>query len=168
MTPETPPEWIFLGYRVKKPYPFFGQLVCCLGDVLCEPPDDLEQRWDFNRASCYESPEVAWNTVSPSDPGFRLFAYELLPLRLFEGQIPKRFPVDDILELGLPELPENQAIAKELTFLGFDVVELFGSGWAHSLFCDSGLGSSDELNRFGLFDDLKAAMEGCAHANKAV
>lgn len=167
------PEMIFLGYRVKRPWRLGpGQhpmeWVCCVGESLCEPPERWVDRWDFNRANCYASPDAAWATVAGDRAEYRLFAYDLLPLDVWDGESPEVKAVDEILHPGLPELPPSRLADDGLSELGYDVAEAqFGHlGFPHSPLVNNGFAHEFPTNRYALLDDLETAIRACEVINE--
>jgi hypothetical protein len=79
----------FLGFRAKQPwvpdaawFPVRSTpvtAVCSVSDCLSKPPPGWIDRWDFNRASCYDSETAALASLPPTlAPRYVCFAYHLL------------------------------------------------------------------------------------------
>lgn len=157
---------IFLGYRVKKrwrpearwdPQNTTGVIeVCSVSDCIAAPPDDWVQRWDFNRATCYDTPQAAEATIPPCErTSYRLFAYWLV---LDGGEVADAI-VEKAFVTGLPPLPGTLG-PSDWELLGFDVVGLSNKvlGFEHSPLSCNGLVQSEQVNRFCLVDDRERAL----------
>ncbi len=158
---------VFLGFRVKRPWELPSEMICCVGDNLCEPPDGWIDRWDFNRASCYGSPELAWSTVPGNPSPYRLFAYFLFPIDLYEGEPPAAVSLGEIFSDLLPDLPRALTDISDFVQLGYDVAEHnFGFlGYAYSPLLTNGFAKDFPTNRFGLLDSLETAFRACEAIN---
>lgn len=162
------PDFVFLGYRAKRPLEWGSfKPICCVGDSLCEPPEGWMQREDSNRACCYPTPEAAWATVPGDRAAYRLFAYALLPLDLYDGEPPELAPLDEIFSDSLPDLPNPPSGAFDMAELGYDVAEhRFGDlGYPHSPLMNNAFGRDFPVNRYGLLDDLATALRACEVIN---
>ncbi|RYG46999.1 hypothetical protein EON79_08595 [bacterium] len=162
------PEWVFLGYRVKRPYEAWGLRICCVGESLCEPPEGWVDRWDFNIGSCYSTPEDAWATVSSKHDTYRLFAYDLLPLWLCTGDEPEAVPVEEILDTGLIALPPRPSELLGMKELGYDVAERFSLHWPYSPLLNNGFSEEFTTNGYGLIDDIEVALQACCRINERI
>ena len=169
---EPTPPMIFLGYRAKRPWaPGPGwepiELICGVGEDLCEPPEGWMERWDANRASCYETPEAAWATVTDDRERYRLFAYDFLPIYFDEGAPPKAVPLDEIFRADSPDLPTSRPDLGGMTELGYDIAEknLAFDNFPMSPLVTSGFAHSFPVNRYGLIVDLPTAIEACGVIN---
>ena len=157
---------IFLGYRVKRrwrpdarwdPQNRTGVIeACSVSDCLAAPPDEWVQRWDFNRATCYATPQAAEATIPPSErTSYWLYAYWLVADASEQA--------DAIVEMafvtGLPPLPGTPG-PSDYELLGFDVVGLSNNalGFEHSPLSCNGLAQSKNVNRFCLIDDRERAL----------
>lgn len=166
------PSLVFLGYRAKRPWdpgPTWAPIerICCVGDNLCEPPEGWTERWDFNRASCYPTPETAWATVGRDRAAYRLFAYFLLQAALYDGKPPAAVSLEEIFSAGLPDLPDLPSEPLGVPALGYDVAEHNPAslGYAYSPLVTNGFSQDFRTNRYGLLDHLAAAVRACEVIN---
>jgi len=134
--------------------PFAGHVrqIASVSECLAKRPDGWVQRWDFNRATCWNTETAAWACVpDDSKSDFRLFAYRIVPLRALDDLFPKDLP-------ALPQEPVFLPYAR----IGFDVVErntamgMLGFGCS-PLSCN-GMAESIPVHEFCLFDDLETAL----------
>lgn len=164
--------FIFLGYRVKQPWatgPEWApiELICSVGQDLCEPPENWVSRWDFNRAFCYPTPEAAWATVEEGQAAYRLFAYFILPVRLYDGKPPTLIPLDEIFDRNFPGLPDQSAIPPEMVELGYDIAEhqFEEIGYPFSPLVTNGFAHEFPTNRYGLIEERFVATRACEIIN---
>lgn len=158
------PDFVFLGYCVKRAYtmPFAGRDldISSVSECIAKRPDDWVKRWDFNRATCWNTEAEAWACVpDESKSEIDLFAYRIL-LRLFDTSgIEKLVTIDQLFPAGMPELPSASPPYQRL---GYDVVErelatgMLGFGCS-PLSCN-GMAESIPVNDFCLIDDLETAL----------
>ncbi|RYG32113.1 hypothetical protein EON81_21405 [bacterium] len=172
---EASSEFVFLGYRVKRPWaPGPGwepiELVCNAGDDMCEPPDGWVERWDWNRASCYATPEAAWATVTEDSDGYRLFAYDLLPFRFGGAHPPTAVPLDEIFRNDVAKFPDQMFETPAMTEIGYDVAEknLPVDSFPYSPLVTNGFAGEFTVNLYGLIVDLAVATEACSAINEAM
>lgn len=166
------PSLVFLGYRIKRPWdpgPDWAPIerVCCVGDSLCKPPEGWIDRWDFNRAFCYATPEAAWSTLEGDRAAYRLFAYFLLPLDLYDGEAPEVAPLGDVFSDSFSDLPGPPFEPLDMVPLGYDVAECKDDllGLPYSPLVNNGFSHDFRTNRYGLLDDLATAMRACEVIN---
>lgn len=179
-TPKVPrPEPVFLGYAHKECPPRPDWLsdprVVDLANVTeCNlpRPDGWQQRWDFNAAGYYGSPEQAQAAlVGSGDSGdFRLFAYDFYPVRFDHYG---RWVVVGLAwvfgdDLQLPQRPTTKT---GFEFLGYDAVQrwaelepgevseraLVGGFGCSPLFCNN-LSHEHHVNAHCLIDDWDDAV----------
>jgi hypothetical protein len=78
------PEPIFIGFRARKPTApsgFRTPEVCNISEYINEMPPGWIERWDFNRASCYNSEEEARATIpAGTEDQYVMFAYRMFPV----------------------------------------------------------------------------------------
>ena len=150
------PDSVFLGFCAKRKMtaPFAGQVrqIASVSECLSKRPDDWVQRWDFNRATCWNTEAAAWACVpTDSQSDFTLFAYRIVPSRPFDDLFPKDLP-------ALPQEPEFLPYHR----IGYDVVErnpamgMLGFGCS-PLSCN-GMAESIPVNEFCLLEDLESAL----------
>ena len=156
------PDSVFLGFCAKRKMtaPFAGQVrqIASVSECLAKRPDDWVKRWDFNRATCWNTEAAAWACVpADSHSDFTLFAYRIV---LLPTIIPLR-ALDDLFPGDLPALPPEPDILP-YNRIGFDVVErnaamgMLGFGCS-PLSCNS-MAESIPVNKFCLLDDLESAL----------
>jgi len=148
------PDSVFLGFCAKRKMtaPFAGHVrqIASVSECLSKRPDDWVKRWDFNRATCWNTEAAAWACV-PDDarPDFNLFAYRMVPLLMLDDLFPKDLPT-------LPQKPELLAYDQ----LGYDVAErnpaILGFGCS-PLSCN-GMAENIPVNEFCLIGDLESAL----------
>ena len=150
------PDSVFLGFCAKRRMtaPFAGQVrqIASVSECLAKRPDDWIKRWDFNRATCWNTEAAAWACVpAESKPDFTLFAYRIVPLH----------PLDDLFPKDLPALPQEPDLLP-YDRIGYDIVErnaaigMLGFGCS-PLSCNS-MAESIPVNDFCLLDDLESAL----------
>jgi hypothetical protein len=116
------------------------------------------QRWDFNRACCYDTEAVALATAN-GQSGFQLLAYALVEAKLDAAgnQIP--VAAGSILVEGLPDLPTG-SVPSDFVPLGYDVVCIqpnYMDFNCSPLSCN-GLAREMAVNRHCLIEDLEEAI----------
>ena len=123
------PKPMFLGYALKAylPRPTWheDQRVRFIGSVTeCNAarPDGWTDRWDFNAAGYYETPEDAEAACCGelSRDRFAMFAYELFPLRFFGGHV-AAVQEAAVFEDGVQVASRH--LAPGFEFIGYDAVE---------------------------------------------
>ena len=103
------PKPIFIGFRAKivaAPNGLDIPKVCSMSDCTNQMPPDWVQRWDFNRASCYNSEEEARATLpARSEDEYTLLAYRMFPVA-YTPSAPKKI---DLVVRRSPAMgsPEN-------------------------------------------------------------
>src|SRR5436190_2507921 len=165
-------EPVFLGFCVKKPWVPSGEwfqpvdthvvAVCSVSECLAKRPPHWIDRWDFNRACCYDGEAAALATIPPGDENhFACFAYRLLPVTCdAEG---RRVPVDpdtlfDPRLPCLPSLPARDATPARYARLGYDVVSVGTTmGFECSPLSCNGMANELPVNPYCLVDELARA-----------
>jgi len=75
---------IFIDFRVKivnAQSAFDPHEVCSMSDCINDMPPSWEDRWDFNRASCYNAEQEVWATIpNGSEEDYVMFAYRMFPV----------------------------------------------------------------------------------------
>jgi len=133
------PDSVFLGFCAKRRMtaPFAGQVrqIASVSECLAKRPDDWIKRWDFNRATCWNTEAAAWACV-PDDakPDFNLFAYRIVP----------SLTLDDLFPKDLPALPQEPDLLP-YDRIGYDIAERNAA-------------ESIPVNEFCLLDDLESAL----------
>jgi hypothetical protein len=163
---------LFLGFRTKRqwipPSDWCSkrtapvEQVCSVCDCLSSPPDGWVDRWDFNRACCYETEAGALATVPPSaKDDFELFAYSLTGEKLDANGARVTVQPDDFLDVGLPPLPSKPTGGLPgFEPLGWDVVSHEGHlGFGHSPLSCNAMAEEVPVNRFCLIDNLDDALK---------
>ena len=156
------PEFVFLGYCAKQVVTLQDREIASVSECIAKRPPDWVARWDFNRATCWDSESGALACVPADSPEpYRLFAYRVLPL-LFDASAEARvIGVNELFPSDLPALPSG-APPENYRKLGYDVVErniamgILGFGCS-PLSCNN---MADEIpvNRFCLIGSLDAAL----------
>jgi len=149
------PDFVFLGYCAKRSF----KDIASVSDCLSKRSDKWVERWDFNRATCWNTESDAWACVpDESKSEFKLFAYRILPLLFDTSGIEKPVTVDQLFQADMPALPSATPPYQRL---GYDVVErdvatgMLGFGCS-PLSCN-GMAESIPVNEFCLIDDLETA-----------
>lgn len=172
------PEPVFLGYCYKTHDPRPAWLndsrvvdIASVTECNLPRPDGWIERWDFNAAGLYNTPEAAEAArVASNDPGrFTLFGYEFYPLRF--DHYGNAVPIDASAVFGqtndLPPRPKGAGFE----FLGYDVVQrwaeekpghsqeqVLGGGFGCSpLFCNH-CASQHPVNQHCLLTDWQDAI----------
>jgi len=133
---------------------FAGEVrqIASVSECLSKRPSGWVKRWDFNRATCWNT-ESAARACVPDDlePEFKLFAYRIVPLVPLENLFPTDLP-------ALPQEPEFLPYDR----IGYDVVERSAAmgmlGFGCSPLSCNGMAESIPVNEFCLLDDLKSAL----------
>ena len=141
------PPAVFLGFSAKKywapPLDWWNaawtahiQEVCNASACLSKRPPAWVERWDFNRASCWND-EAAAITCVPDEfrDAFRVYAYRAIPL-IFGGDAPPRHrPSDQFFFSDLPPLPPEPALPEyqrlDMVRRSFTVFALKFCEWLH-------------------------------------
>ena len=94
--------------------------ICSVSDCIAEPPEGWENRWDFNRAWCYDSEDAALATVPAEQvEHYELFAYRLYGVEFPEGGEPCVCAIEEMLSSSLPQLPDEPDLSSYLR-IGYD------------------------------------------------
>jgi hypothetical protein len=161
---------VVLGFRVKEPWvpdaAWFPaeeasvRVVCSVSDCLSEPPPGWVDRWDFNRARCYDSEAAALATIPLGDGArYACFLYRLVPAVLDDDG--RRVPVDpdEVFDDRLPPLPAPAAPPAGYVRLGYDVVSIGSTdGFECSPLSCNGMAGEIPVNRYCLLDDVERAL----------
>lgn len=158
------PDFAFLGYCAKRSLkaPFAGRDrgIASVSNCLSKRPDKWVERWDFNRAACWNTEAGAWACVpDESKSEFEIFVYRILPLLFDASRIEKPVTLDQPFPGDLPGLPSAQPRYRRI---GYDVVERNASmgmlGFGCSPLSCNGMAESIPVNEFCLIDDLETAL----------
>ena len=150
------PDSVFLGFCAKRKItaPFSGQVrqIASVSECLSKRPADWVKRWDFNRATCWNTETAAWACVpAQSKPDFRLFAYRVVTSR----------PLDDLFPTDLPALPQEPELLP-YDRIGYDIVERNSAmgmlGFGCSPLSCNGMAEDIPVNEFCLLDNLESAL----------
>jgi len=132
--------------------------ICSTGDCNLKRPDGWIQRWDFNRASC-------WNTIAGAEAcapegerdRYVLYAYRAVPIVFDNEGDPCEISPDELFDIGLPPLPPEPDMP-EFVSLGFDVVEYCGFlNYGCSPLSCNGMHNDYPVNQFCLLPDMNSA-----------
>jgi hypothetical protein len=125
------PAPVFLGYCLKEHAPppaWHGDSrvrdIACVTTCNLPRPEGWVDRWDFNEAGYYATPQLA--EAALTEPGqrgqFALFAYEFFPLRFDRAGNAARIPVDKVFGATFTP-PSSKGLDTSFEFLGYDTVE---------------------------------------------
>ncbi len=142
--------------------PFAGQVrqIASVSECLAKRPDEWVKRWDFNRATCWNTEAEAWACVrDESKSDFNLFAYLILPLLFDKSGIETPVTVDDLFPKDMPALPAKPA---PYDWIGYDVVERDAAtgrlGFGCSPLSCNGMAEIIPVSEFCLLGDLQSAL----------
>ena len=158
------PDSVFLGYCAKRSFsmPFAGRArdIASVSECLSKRPKKWVERWDFNRATFWNTEAAAWACVPESSKSaFRVFAYGVLPLVFDTSGIEKPVTIDQLFPPDMQELPTGLPRYQRI---GYDIVErdvatgMLGFGCS-PLSCN-GMAESVPVNEFCLIDDVEIAL----------
>ena len=150
------PDLVFLGYCAKRSF----KGVASVSECLSKRPDQWVERWDFNRATCWNTEAEAWASVpDESKPEFKVVAYRILPVLFDTSGVEKAITIDQLFPADMPELPSATPPYPQL---GYDVVERDVStgmlGFGCSPLSCNGMAESITVNEFCLIDDMETAL----------
>jgi hypothetical protein len=150
------PDLVFLGYCAKRSF----KDIASVSDCLAKRCDKWVERWDFNRATLWNTEVDAWACVpDESRPEFKVFAYRILPLLFDTSGIERAVTIDQLFPADMPELPSAMPPCRRL---GYDVVERDAAtgmlGFGCSPLSCNGMAERIPVNEFCLIDDLESAM----------
>ena len=161
---------VFLGFRVKEPWvpdaAWFPkaqsgvEVVCSVSDCLAEPPPGWIDRWDFNRARCYDSVAAALETIPPAEEDkYVCFAYWLVRAKVNGNGTPESVDPHEVFVDGLSPLPAQPGTDLECERLGYDVVSVGSTeGFECSPLSCNGMAGQISVNRYCLLDDVEHAL----------
>ena len=158
------PDFVFLGYCPKRPLTasFAGREreIASVSECIAKRPDKWLKRWDFNRATCWNTEVEAWACrPDESKSEFRMFAYGILPLLFDTSGIEKPVTIDQLFPADMPELPSAHCAYRRI---GYDVVERDVStgmlGFGCSPLSCNGMAESVPVNEFCLIDEMETAL----------
>lgn len=167
------PSPVFLGFLLKERRFLLGgeygdwrnsqgeplAEICSTGDCQIERPPGWIERWDFNRASCWEDEAAAEACLPEAERAkYALYAYRAIPLKFgVEGE-PTKIQPEDLFEEGLPPLPAELDLSG-YDRLGYDVVEYCGLlNYGCSPLSCNGEHNLYPVNVHCLLTDLKTAL----------
>lgn len=150
------PDFVFLGYCAKRSF----KNIASVSDCLSKRPDNWAERWDFNRATLWNTESEAWACVPDvSKSEFKVFAYRILPLLFDTSGIENAVTIDQLFPADMPESPSAMP---PLPRLGYDVVERNASmgmlGFGCSPLSCNGMAESIPVNEFCLIDEMETAL----------
>ena len=136
--------------------------IASVSGCISERPGGWVERWDFNRATCWNSEAEAWTCVpEESRDAFGVYAYRALPLLFGKTGIDTPVTLDELFPKELPDLPPEPALLVYQR-IGFDIVErnpaMGALGFGCSPLSCNGMAESIAVNEFCLVDDLEAAL----------
>lgn len=156
------PGSIFLGYCAKQKFTLEGRELASVSGCIAERAPDWVARWDFNRATCWNSEAEAWACVPEERrPQFAAFAYQMLPMLFDTSGEGRVVALDELFPQELPGLPVKPVPSVYAT-LGYDVVvrdiALGTLGFGCSPLSCNGMAKEIPVNQFCLLDNLEAAL----------
>ena len=119
-------DFVFLGFCAKRAYTMWlagrDREVASVSECIAKRPDDWVKRWDFNRATFWNTEAEAWARVLvESKPEFKLFAYRILLLLFDTSGVEQPVTIDQFFPADMPELPRESA-PFPFERIGYDVV----------------------------------------------
>ncbi len=156
------PSFVLLGYCAKQKITLEGCELRSVSECIAKRPPEWAARWDFNRATCWNTEAEAWACVpEESKAEFAIFAYRLLPMLFDSSGEGRAVALDQLLPAELPSLPGEPAPAQHAS-IGYDVVErniVLGTlGFGCSPLSCNGLAKEIPVNQFCLLDNLESAL----------
>lgn len=164
---------IFLGFCAKAIWPtppaWWSEQwtahvteVCSVSDCLAGRPPGWIERWNFNRAWCWNQEQLALAGIPTDNPAqYSLYAYRLMPFLFETSGIPQSLSPEQLFVASLPELaPEPDLSA--YAHLGYDVVQIVQdednklANYGCSPLSCNGMGAQHPVNQFCLLDTLEA------------
>ena len=80
--------------------------VCSAGDCIASRPEGWIERWDFNRASCWDDEASALACVAPEQrENYRLYAFRAIPLVFDRSGVPTTQQPEELFYTDMPVLP---------------------------------------------------------------
>ena len=160
------PDFVFLGYCARRsltaPVAGHDRDIASVSDCLSKRPDGWVERWDFNRATLWNTESDAWACVpDESKSAFQIFAYGILPLLFDTSGIEDPVTIDQLFPADMPDLPREHAT---LPFqrIGYDIVERDIATGMLAFGCSplscNGMAEDILVNESCLIDDLEAAL----------
>ena len=154
---------VFLGYQAKRRWSAVATFspagdkrveVHTVSECVVPPVQPSRERWDFNRATCYERPELA-EALVPEDwkNEWGMLAFWLDPATDIGGEF-VRVDLTELFPDSLPALPaEGGPSAWEV--LGWDVVALEASnlGFGCAPLSCNYMAKEEAVNQFCLMDN---------------
>lgn len=164
------PAAVFLGFCAKaravpewfRDQPWAGHIdeIASISDCLVARPAGWIERWDFNRASCWNTEAAAVECIPrDADPhDFQLYAWRAVP-QIFRGRRdPQRLNPTEMFLTDLPDLPAEPDLSAYQP-AGYDIVQYsdyLGHGCS-PLTCNT-MGEKFPVNRYALLDELEQAL----------
>lgn len=168
------PAPIFLGFCLKRFVPASAgwsemwaadwtravHEVCSASECIAERPPAWVERWDFNRASCWNTEAAALACVPAAERDtYRLYAYRAIPLVFDSSGRPTELPPAELFTPNLPALPPEPGLPGYVR-LGYDVVEYAGYlNYGCSPLSCNGMGAQHAVNQYCLLDAVDAAYD---------
>jgi len=160
------PDFVFLGYCAKRSLtaPFAGRDrdLASVSECLAKRADNWVQRWDFNRATCWNTEAEAWACVpEKSRSAFRIYAYRAQELLFGRTGIGASVTLDELFPKDFADLPPDstQLLCRRM---GYDIVERNPAmgvlGFGCSPLSCNGMAEEIAVNEFCLIDDLETAL----------
>lgn len=161
------PDPVFIGFRLVDdavPEGFGKPFVCSMSDHVNSVPDDWVERWDWNDLGCYNSAEIALNTVSEVDRvKFTLFACRLYPMLfqkegMFEVDVMSNVKRDDLVALSDADFSDYHCVGYDVANPPPNLAGGLLSFGCSPLSCN-GCSAEFPVNDYYLLDSLETAME---------
>lgn len=156
------PGFVFLGYCAKRKLSWEGHELASVSECIAKRPPEWFGRWDFNRATCWNTEEEAWACVpEASKAEFAVFAYRLLPMLFEPSGDGRSVSLDELFPAELPGLPAGPA-PPHYASLGYDVVVrdiVLGTlGFGCSPLSCNGMAKEIPVNQFCLLNEIEDAL----------
>ncbi|MSV34139.1 MAG: hypothetical protein EXQ47_00885 [Bryobacterales bacterium] len=153
---------VLLGYCAKQKFTWEGRELASVSECIAKRPPSWVDRWDCNRATCWNSEAEAWACVPEQRKAeFAVFAYRLLPMLFDLSGDGRAIAVDELFPRELPALPAGPA-PPGYAALGYDVVErniVLGTlAFGCSPLSCNGMAREIPVNQFCLLAEMEDAL----------
>ena len=166
------PGFVFLGFCAKEIFTPDEEwrragasqvrLIASVSECLSKRAPQWVDRWDYNRATCWNTETEAWAAVPDGErAAFAIAVYRVLPLLFDTSGAEHPVAVDDLFSREMPDLP-TEPVPPHYSRIGFDIVErnaamgMLGFGCS-PLSCNV-MAETIGVNQVCLLDDLETAL----------